>query len=279
MNSSEALSTFQSTLAFVCELEKKKVKQYRAELQKLPEGALYINKSNGNTYFEYALNGCRRGATQDQELIYRLARKKYLQLKIQSYENHFCMSGRALKMNSNSIDIRIRKLLVRYGDAGLDVMRITCSKEQYQWAHADYKRNTMKEETRIYSTYSGVRVRSKSEQKIGNELELNGIPYRYEQLLSVYIGWMEGVIGGSIDNHKDYYPDFTIRTATGEYIIWEHLGRVDLADYRTRNAEKISAFRQGTGISDELFILSFEKDLQEAGALQQLIARRILPYM
>ena len=120
-------------------------------------------------------------------------------------------------------------------------------------------------------------MRTKSEQKIGNELELNGIPYRYEQAISVYVLWMEGILGNNGKGYKTYYPDFTILTITGEQMIWEHLGRVDKEDYRMHNMEKICAYRKS--IRDEMLILTFESDLQDSGILQELIARRILQYM
>ena len=273
------LSGFQTALQLLCKLEQEKIRRYKEEIKKMPQGVLYMNKHKNYIFFQCAVDGIRKSISNDEKLIYQLARKKYLQYKIKSFEQGFCYGNRKITLDNHGVDRRIRKMLTRYGDAGLDVMRITCSEEQYRWAHADYERNMYKPEERKYKTYSGIWVRSKSEQKIGNELELNGIPYRYEQLLDLYIGWMEGVEGGTIDEYRSYFPDFIILTATGELIIWEHLGRVDLKSYRIHNAEKICALRQGKGIKDEMFIMSFEKDFQDSEEVQRIISRRILPYM
>lgn len=277
MNNIIGTSTFQAALELLCKLEVEKIKMLRKELKDLPKGSLYINKSKGLVYFECAQEGQRRIINKDIDLIYQLARKRYLKLRLREYDEHFNKNGEWLKIKSVSIDTKIRKVLTYYGELGLDVMRITCSVEQYRWTHSSFVHNTQYEEDKIYSTYSGIKVRTKSEQKIGNELELNGIPYRYEQAISVYVLWMEGILGNNGKGYKTYYPDFTILTITGEQMIWEHLGRVDKEDYRMHNMEKICAYRKS--IRDEMLILTFESDLQDSGILQELIARRILQYM
>ncbi|MDO4870027.1 MAG: hypothetical protein Q4A65_07090 [Bacillota bacterium] len=266
-------------LAWICTLEKKKVEQFKKELKALPEGTLYLNKTSGKSYYEHVIDGKRRPISKDLDQIYQLARKKYLELRLREYCESFTHNGKYLKLQGGNAATRIRKLLKRYGESGLDVMRITCSEKQYRWAHATFAQNPRNPEEKRYSTYSGIKVRSKSEQRIGNELELNGIPYRYEQLFRSYVGWMEGTLGGRGNGYKDYYPDFIIMTATGDTIIWEHLGRVDLEDYRAHNAEKICAYRQGEGIKDDMLILTFEKDFQDANYLRELIAQRVLPYV
>lgn len=275
----QTVSSFQSTLDFICQLESKKAKRLRQELKKMPSGQLYVNKSNGYIYFEQAINGQRRNISKDIDLVYRLARKRYVKLQLNEYDHLFSNGGKTIRLNSNSASMKARRLLMSYGEIGLDVMRITCSEEQYHWAHARYPQNTFDEEGKKYSTYSGIKVRSKSEQKIGNELELNGIPYRYEMGFSLYVAWMEEVLGMSGKGYKTYYPDFTILTATGDLILWEHLGRVDEKKYRSHNAEKISAYRQGSKTKDAMLILTFEADVQEAGWLQEIITCRVLPYV
>lgn len=70
---------------------------------------------------------------------------------------------------------------------------------------------------RVHQTDSRVMVRSKSEVIIANYLAHYEIPFEYEKSLSA---------GG-----QRFSPDFTIRW-NGEIYYWEHLGRLDLEDYR-----------------------------------------------
>lgn len=131
----------------------------------------------------------------------------------------------------------------------------------------------------IFETFSGIKVRSKSEQVIGNALEVKGIPYRYEPEISMDLRWMEGVDWLVQGKYKTYYPDFVIMTADGSFIFWEHLGRVDLEEYRKHNMEKIAAYRQNGVCDDDHLILSFEKDMERPETVHTIIAKRILPYM
>lgn len=76
---------------------------------------------------------------------------------------------------------------------------------------------------RVHQTVSGVMVRSKSEVIIANLLTEHQVPFEYEQRLRA---------GG-----QQFSPDFTI-TWMGQAYYWEHLGRLDLEDYRQNWAIK-----------------------------------------
>ena len=148
--------------------------------------------------------------------------------------------------------------------------------EQYQWMHSFYPSNEMNPEELIYETYSGIKVRSKSERDIGNKLELYGIPYRYEQAMTLDTLWMDDEHGQALYSPKTYYPDFLIMTLSGQLIIWEHLGRVDLFSYRAHNMEKICAYRGRGEFDSRHLILTFESDLQNLDAVDEIIKRQIL---
>jgi hypothetical protein len=74
------------------------------------------------------------------------------------------------------------------------------------------------EEGKIHSTLASYMVRSKSEVIIANMLFERDIPFRYEAPLFAKDGTF-------------YLPDFTI-TWNGEEWYWEHVGRLDLEEYR-----------------------------------------------
>lgn len=278
-NAAAAAETFQSLLEMAWVLEEKKIKGWRTEINHLPKGSLYMYTNEGKTYFEHAMDGTRRGITKEEELIYGLARKKYLEIRVNEFEGRFERRGRKLKVKTGRESQRARRLLRKYAEAGLDIRRITFSKEQYLWVTEYYRSNSLYPDEKRYRTLCGVWVRSKSEQAIGNELELSGIPYRYEQMVEVNISWMEDVEERPPRKYKAYFPDFLIMTATGETILWEHLGKVHEGKYRRDNAERISAFRQSGMFREDQLILTFEADMKRSGFLREIIVRRIMPFM
>src|SRR5439155_8436095 len=74
------------------------------------------------------------------------------------------------------------------------------------------------EEGKIQQTLADIMVRSKSEVIIANMLAERDIPFQYEVRLTAPDGTF-------------YLPDFTI-TWAGERYYWEHVGRLDLDEYR-----------------------------------------------
>ena len=286
----EKMRSLRSCLELLLDLEERKRAARKKELTALPEGRLKIIPWGDCQLFQRAGKDGVRGISHNQDMIYKLARKQYLLLleeekKIEilwvyqaSEEDKeaWGLSRRQRQRASNPGGFRalaeekmseVEQLLDKYAKAGLDVLRITCSREQYHWMKAEYRKNTAYPEQLVYETYSGIKVRSKSEQRIGNALE---------------VGWMEGINGGRFTGrgkrYKEYYPDFVILTATGELLIWEHLGRVHEESYRAHNMEKIAAYRQTSFCDDEHLILTFEHDMIKTETLEEIIRRRVLPY-
>ena len=80
------------------------------------------------------------------------------------------------------------------------------------------------EDEKIISTLSQYFVRSKSEMNIANILALNNIRFEYELPLFAPDGSM-------------FLPDFTIHWQ-GEFYYWEHVGRLDIPEYRDHWSSK-----------------------------------------
>ena len=266
-------------------MNRKKIAAWEKELATMPNGNLHLDRFEGKTYFKRTIDGRRRGISQDEKLIYRLARKRYLQILLGDQQEVMRRIHDISDPRFRAASLRkrkrsgVEKLLERYGKAGLTILRITCSEKHYQWTVAQYRRNTQNPEELKFETYSGIKVRSKSEQSIGNSLEIQGIPYRYEMEIRVKADWMEGINGMDFSGYKNYYPDFVILTTTGEIIIWEHLGRADLEKYREHNMQKIAAYRQCGVCDDDHLILTFEIDMKKTETVERLIAKRVRPYM
>lgn len=97
-----------------------------------------------------------------------------------------------------------------------------------------------------YYTDKNERVRSKSEIWIANELNRNGIPYKYECPII-------------LNNGACYAPDFTILNVRQRKVkYWEHLGKMDSYSYIQRTISKLDDYkRAGLYIGDNL-IITFE---------------------
>ena len=77
----------------------------------------------------------------------------------------------------------------------------------------------------IHKTLSGVIVRSKSEVIIADALFNEDIKFEYEKLLE--------------ENGHHCIPDFTFEDASGDSIIWEHLGLLDNPSYKASWEKKL----------------------------------------
>lgn len=84
---------------------------------------------------------------------------------------------------------------------------------------------------RIYKTFDGNQVRSKSEVIICDLLAKSGIKYEYERLLEYKPG-------------KKINPDFTIFLEGGEELYWEHIGMLGNEQYSDDWAAKMDIYEE-----------------------------------
>ncbi len=102
------------------------------------------------------------------------------------------------------------------------------------------------EENTEFVTANGVKVRSKSELIIANNLEQNGVSYRYE-----YPVTLRGL--GTVR------PDFLcLNERTKKEYIWEHFGMMDNIAYANKNINKIQAYEQNGFLAGKNLIMTFE---------------------
>lgn len=114
-----------------------------------------------------------------------------------------------------------------------------------RWRNAKYDPMPIDNETEFYSK-SGIRVRSKSELMIADELEERGIPYRYE--IPLYLRR-----AGNIR------PDFLcLNVRTRREFIWEHFGMMDNIAYANKNVTKLQSYAQDGYIPGKNMIITFE---------------------
>jgi hypothetical protein len=110
----------------------------------------------------------------------------------------------------------------------------------------------------IYRTSRGEMVRSKSELLIAEKLNTLGMSYHYERVL-------EGtLVSGRLR------PDFSFIDDAGDVLIWEHLGRLDRADYRAGWEWKRNWYSQNGYAEGRNLFTSTEEQLRDVEFIDKM---------
>lgn len=232
------------------ELERKKLAHLKRELETLvaeDPAVLYWRNKRGRVIFWKASGKKQQGITKDKEKIYSLARLKYLRLRLSDLQN----------LNEEKWRDSLDGLIDSFEQAGLDLARIIFTKAQYEWAASPQSENPLYRENLKYKTTNGVLVRSKSEQVIGNILELLRVPYRYEPKM---------LIGNRV-----FYPDFVIMTTDGRKLILEHLGLMNSEPYVRNIVEKLVAYAADGWLPGKNVFFSFESDTRDPEKIKSIV--------
>lgn len=230
------------------------------ELGKKKCGSLYIKRRGGKVYFAEYKDGKQKWITKDKKHIYEVARFQYVKRKLEETREIIeVLTDAEKKLKKKVKEHNVQNFADEY--PMLDERMITLSPEESSWC-SRYEVNPYKPESKRYRTAGGIGMRSKSERMIGNVLEEYGIPYRYEAEL---------IIDG-----KAYYPDFTIMCSNGNIIIWEHLGMMDMEEYRMRALLKIIQYRRLGFKQTSNLICTWEEDLDDLDYIDDIIARYII---
>lgn len=107
------------------------------------------------------------------------------------------------------------------------------------WKHIEMQHRTIqsekptrREELR-HTTSFGLFTRSKNEAIIAEILHAAGIEFYYERRLT---------LRDEYGNYAVIYPDFTIITASGKAIYWEHKGLLSNAEYCEMDKKRMSLY-------------------------------------
>lgn len=213
--------------------------RYLRELETLPEGRLYcVHESNGRTRYyhsilddldERKLKGVGRNPTLKREL----ARKAYVTQAIKILDKDMSLLSRFItrwqpcstqdiiaSLPKSLRDIPAEEFLSKKLDATLEKLfandedRIQAHKT---WGQKDYARSKRYPEQLVITTSFGLKVRSKAEALIAENLHDRGIPFRYEQNI---------LVGAAV-----FAPDFTFEAADGSEFYLEFCGMMDNPEY------------------------------------------------
>lgn len=186
------------------------------KIAELPEGNLLCVK-NGK-YLKYFKSNGKYPIYiphKERKLAKALAAKKYYTLQLKELKLQLEKVTMLLEA-PNNIETNASSLLEESSGykSLLESYFLSFPGELQQWQLESYEHNMSHPEHLIHSSFSGHKVRSKSEAIIANSLFTSQIPYRYECALH-------------FDN-MTFYPDFTIlHPQTLEIYYWEHFGMMD----------------------------------------------------
>jgi len=146
----------------------------KRELEDLPDGRLVRRGS----YYYQETGASQKGITKDPQKIRQLARKAYLQKRMQHFEYNLALARKQINLyKSTEASTIIDALPSSCQTLPIDYFFHSSAKD---WNEEAFVGNPAFPENLLYTTATGIRVRSKSERIIADALDHNGIPYRYE---------------------------------------------------------------------------------------------------
>ncbi len=254
----------------------------KKELAIVEDGKLRIHIRKEGTHFGYVLQSSdsETNITDDMDLVYALARKEFLERSIHLMQNDVKRLQLALDRSKDARErIVFHNRMSRFNDAGLDLTRILFSKEQNEWIDASYSPNPFYAQNLKYPTKGNLMMRSNSEVKLGNMSEAFGLPYRYDDLVTIL---PDG--HGSMPYRETYFSDIKIPNLLGGITIHEHFGAFHIETYSTDSLKRLSDYRSfpieeipGRRVKDSEITWSFESDIANSDKLKQVFRRMLLP--
>ena len=245
----------------VLKLEKQ-IEQVEEILETLPPGNFICSCRGKNYKWEQYYNGKKNYIKKNnRKLAEKLAYKKFLTAMLNDLKNEKLSLEFYLRHRNPEMPEHLKLLEESPGIQKLiSPYFIPTNEELKKWMEESYDKYKEFPEHLKIDTFNGIKVRSKSEAFICNQLYMQKIPFRYE--CALYLG------------NEIYYPDFTIRhPKTGEIYYWEHLGAIDKPEYVWKNYRKIRTYNKNRIYQTENLILSYET---AANPFDEMKAKKII---
>ena len=229
------------------------ISNYEEELLRLPEGTMTRALRPGGTYYYHLLppRGFRKkvkrvGITKDEEMIHRLARKRYLQESLSLARSNLQVLQEASAGYVPHDPASLRAALRGpYADLPLEMFTPLAAPPDpdgyNQWEN-DYRPEGLTQ-----TSHDGVPMRTKSEVNIAGRLGHFGVENVYEKPLRI--------------NEYVFHPDFTIRRPRdGKTIYWEHAGMMEDSGYRPKHDWKMSVYEEYGIVPWRNLIITYDDD-------------------
>lgn len=206
------------------------IAEVEQRLTQFPEGHIRCTQNGKYVKTQYVLDGKAMTLSKKQQGFARIMmEKKYLEASLQD----LLVEKEALEAccrHGTSSASRVEQLLNKPAYRALlsDALK-PVSQKMKAWMEEPFESNPSHPEQLRHPCLSGHMVRSKSEVLIDQALFLHQIPFRYECQLRL----------GDVT----LFPDFTLlHPVTGQLLIWEHFGKMDLASYAQNAFQKMQLY-------------------------------------
>lgn len=139
--------------------------------------------------------------------------------------------------------------------------------------------NPFRPEDLKHTASNGLKVRSKNELIITEELTSFDLNYRYEMALKLIENIMNPD-GTVYSRTVTRYPDFTIFLKDGSAIYWEHSGKFDKEDYRNDQFQKFKLYYDNGIYPPKNLIITMDDENKplEVMTIRRIIQNMILPF-
>ena len=219
-------------------------KQIKINSQITDSQKLSCRKVRGN--YQYLINNTYVSKIEDDEKIRKLAKEEYQRDLLPLLEKEIKYLKLIQKTETQIEEVYNNTYEGKRVLFAPDIKPVNSIIEQFE--NETYEGLGFDEnDPTDYITNRGERVRSKSEKIIADELDRQGIPYKYEKPLLL-----------SVDGKtKNFYPDFTVlNVSSGEIKYMEHLGMVDHPNYYKNTLAKLDVYeRNGLLVGRDIILL------------------------
>ncbi|MBS7295666.1 MAG: hypothetical protein KIG96_09795 [Treponema sp.] len=249
----------------ILELEESIVKLQKS-LKKAPEGSLWVHKKGTYTQYGIYLNENNESklkylSVKEKKLIQELQQKSYNEKILFALKNQvLCLRKTLSFLKEESPEVVFNHLSEEKQKLTIPV---TLSNEEYakQWQSKKYEAPGFSENSLLYVTQSGLRVRSKSEIIIADLLQQKKVPFLYEfpVELKTYFG------------KKIFHPDFyCLNLRTRQEFYWEHFGMMDDPEYSANAVGKLKIFNENHFKQGKNLIITMESQSNPLTAKETL---------
>lgn len=162
-------------------------KRLKYMINRMPQGTLQICHRKNGVFF-YSNN---KYISKKSDIIYPLARKRYYTTLLKTIEAYASRSinQQSHKKKCDKAFAALEKLLRDFAAGHLELERIVLSRQQYSWFYSQYTKKNPPDYDALRIP-QGDSVRTKSEQRIGDELHNFAVPVHYEQQLKIDVRWL-----------------------------------------------------------------------------------------
>ncbi len=247
------------------------------ELSRAPNGNLYITEDRGYKVYRQLTydKGIKKQISigKNPRLVASLAHKAYDLEKLKRIDANIRLIEKILDKSVPLDDMSIIHSLPKSFDA-LELQAVLLGRTEtalewpnpvregvypkeyplsippdrrFDWGKQPYAENTKYLEYKTHLSPRGILCRSKSEAGIlGIYDTIPGIPYHYDEVMYL--------------NGRAVSPDIIGCRADGTFIFHEHLGRMDLEDYREHKEYKSRVYRSAGIIEGQNLLYTYEHE-------------------